>query len=141
MIDLCIEANQRGVPITTKAPTVYCRAFEDNTGAYEMATTPKMRLRTRHINVKYHHFRHHVRNSSKFRESIRRNRLLIYSPNNVPSDSLRNLELVLWVGNPARETRECDNVLISDTHHSLYDTQFPYIFPCTNTNRDSITPD
>jgi hypothetical protein len=60
MIDLCMEATQRGVPITNKAPTVYCRAFEDNTGAYEMATTPKMRPRTRHINVKYHHFRHHV---------------------------------------------------------------------------------
>ncbi len=44
----------------TKKPTVYCRVFEDNAGAYELATTPKMRPRTRHVNVKYHHFRHHV---------------------------------------------------------------------------------
>jgi hypothetical protein len=60
LIDLCIEAQQHGIPITTKPPTVYCQVFEDNTGAYELATTPKMRPRTRHINVKYHHFRHHV---------------------------------------------------------------------------------
>ena len=41
-------------------PTVYCTAFEDNSGAYELATAPKMRPRTKHINAKYHHFRSHV---------------------------------------------------------------------------------
>ena len=60
LIDLCLEAQQHGVPISTKAPTVYCQVFEDNSSAYELATTPKMRPRTRHINVKYHHFRYHV---------------------------------------------------------------------------------
>jgi hypothetical protein len=59
LIDLCIEAQKHGVPIPHEKPTVYCRVFEDNAGAYELATTPKM-PRTRHINVKYHHFRHHV---------------------------------------------------------------------------------
>jgi len=62
LIDLCIEAQQHGIPIPKNKPTVYCRIFEDNTGAYELATTPKMRPRTRHINVKYHHFRHYVAN-------------------------------------------------------------------------------
>ena len=41
-------------------PMVRCTAFEDNSGAVELARLPKMRPRTKHINVKYHHFRSHV---------------------------------------------------------------------------------
>jgi hypothetical protein len=41
-------------------PTVYCRMFEDNSAALEMARVPKMRPRTRHLNVAYHHFRSEV---------------------------------------------------------------------------------
>jgi hypothetical protein len=37
-------------------PVVHCTAFEDNTGAIEMAQLPKMRPRTKHLNAKYHHF-------------------------------------------------------------------------------------
>jgi hypothetical protein len=37
-----------------------CKAFEDNNGAFEMATVNKLRPRTKHINVKYHHFRRAV---------------------------------------------------------------------------------
>jgi len=40
---------------------LHCKAFEDNSGALELAKTPKMRPRTKHINIKYHHFREHVR--------------------------------------------------------------------------------
>ena len=40
-----------------KLPTLHCKLFEDNSGAYKLATAPKMRPRTEHINVKYHHFR------------------------------------------------------------------------------------
>ncbi|KAG7348868.1 GAG-pre-integrase domain containing protein [Nitzschia inconspicua] len=43
-------------------PQVTCRLFEDNSAAYEMAKVPKMRPRTRHINVAYHHFRGEVAN-------------------------------------------------------------------------------
>ncbi|KAG7363236.1 reverse transcriptase RNA-dependent DNA polymerase [Nitzschia inconspicua] len=43
-------------------PQVKCRLFEDNSAAYEMAKVPKMRPRTRHINVAYHHFRGEVAN-------------------------------------------------------------------------------
>ena len=61
IIDLCHEASVRKVPtIPMHSPKVFCKVFEDNSGAYELATTPKLRPRTRHINVKYHHFRHHV---------------------------------------------------------------------------------
>jgi hypothetical protein len=42
-------------------PIVYCKVFEDNSGALELARMPKLRPRTKHINVCYHHFREHVR--------------------------------------------------------------------------------
>jgi hypothetical protein len=34
-----------------------CKLFEDNSGAMTLAKSPAMRPRTKHINVKYHHFR------------------------------------------------------------------------------------
>jgi hypothetical protein len=43
-------------------PTIHCKAFEDNSGALEIAKTPKMRPRTKHLNIKYHHFRQQVAN-------------------------------------------------------------------------------
>ena len=45
-------------PRTTK---VHCAVFEDNSGAVELVRSPKMRPRTKHINIRYHHFREHVR--------------------------------------------------------------------------------
>jgi hypothetical protein len=38
--------------------------FEDNKGCVELANAPKMRPRTRHIALKYHHFRSHVENGN-----------------------------------------------------------------------------
>ena len=37
-----------------------CKVFEDNSGAIELAKVDKVRPRTKHINVRYHHFRHLV---------------------------------------------------------------------------------
>ena len=37
-----------------------CTVFEDNNGDLESANAPKMRPRTKHIAIKYHHFRAHV---------------------------------------------------------------------------------
>jgi len=37
-----------------------CAVFEDNNGALEMAKIPKMRSRTKHIAIKYHHFRTYI---------------------------------------------------------------------------------
>ena len=36
--------------------------YEDNRGALELAKMPKLRPRTKHIALKYHHFCEHVRN-------------------------------------------------------------------------------
>jgi hypothetical protein len=45
-------------------PKVHCKVFEDNSGALEMAKVHKFRPRTKHINIKYHHFRSYVNDES-----------------------------------------------------------------------------
>ena len=44
--------------ITT--PITHSTVFEDNNGALELANQPKYRPRTKHISIKYHHFRDQV---------------------------------------------------------------------------------
>ena len=39
---------------------VRCTLFKDNSGALDIARTPKMRPRTKHINIIYHHFQEYV---------------------------------------------------------------------------------
>ena len=56
----CTIMKQAGFPITTSTPEVHCRVFEDNSGALIMAKVHKYRPRTKHINVKLHHFRDYV---------------------------------------------------------------------------------
>ncbi len=40
---------------------VYAKCFEDNAGCLELARAPKLRPRTKHIAVKYHHFLSYVK--------------------------------------------------------------------------------
>ena len=42
-------------------PFVYCKIFEDNNDSLDLAKSPKRKPRTKHIALKYHHFRKHVR--------------------------------------------------------------------------------
>jgi Reverse transcriptase (RNA-dependent DNA polymerase) len=60
LMELINELNANGIDMATTKPKVYCKVFEDNSGAIELATVPKMRPRTKHINIKYHHFRDYV---------------------------------------------------------------------------------
>jgi len=46
--------------LPTSTTTTISSVFEDNTGAIELARCPKMRPRTKHIAVNYHHIRDHV---------------------------------------------------------------------------------
>ena len=62
IMELIIEMRNKHFPVLSTLPIVHCKAFEDNSGALEMGRLPKMRPRTKHINVCYHHFREHVRN-------------------------------------------------------------------------------
>jgi hypothetical protein len=58
---LVTELKEASFDVPGATPAVHCTAFEDNNGALEMANTPKMRPRTKHMNIKYHHFREAVR--------------------------------------------------------------------------------
>ena len=44
-----------------ECPVIHCKLFEDNNGALELAREPRYRPRTKHIAIKYHHFREHVK--------------------------------------------------------------------------------
>jgi hypothetical protein len=57
MLEILKELKAASFEYDIAIPKVHCKAFEDNTGAVEMARLPKMRPRTKHINIKYHHFR------------------------------------------------------------------------------------
>jgi hypothetical protein len=60
MLALMNEMRQKRYPIIYTQPNINVKVYENNNGALEMDRLPKMRARTKHINVKYHHFRHHV---------------------------------------------------------------------------------
>lgn len=57
MTNLIQELRENGFDIGGTLPRIHCKVFEDNSGAIEMAKVPKLRPRTKHINIKYHHFR------------------------------------------------------------------------------------
>lgn len=57
LMGLMNEVREKIVAETVTIPTIRCTIFEDNEGAKIMATLPKLRPRTKHINVRMHHFR------------------------------------------------------------------------------------
>jgi hypothetical protein len=64
LMDFLLELRAQGIVTEEFCPKVFCKAFEDNNGALEMAKMPRMRPRTKHINCAYHHFCSHVANGS-----------------------------------------------------------------------------
>ncbi len=61
VMNLLQEMREQEFQVTCNEPYVYCKVFEDNSGALELTRLPKLRPRTKHINVCYHHFCEHVR--------------------------------------------------------------------------------
>jgi hypothetical protein len=61
VVNLIAEILDRGFQVICTQPYVYCKVFEDNSGALELAHLPKLHPRAKHINVCYHHFHEHVR--------------------------------------------------------------------------------
>ena len=55
-----LEQLEKKLNIESKLPSVKCKVFEDNNGAIELAKAPKILPRTKHIALKYYHFREHV---------------------------------------------------------------------------------
>ena len=49
------------IPRSDEVPKIHCSVFEDNIGCIDLVKTPRMRPRTKHIALKYHHFREQVR--------------------------------------------------------------------------------
>ena len=56
LMEIMREMKQQGYNVGSTTPEVHCRLFEDNSGALQLAKAPAMRPRTKHINIKYHHF-------------------------------------------------------------------------------------
>ena len=56
-----LEQLEKTLNIESKRLSVNCKVFEDNNGAIELAKALKIRPRTKHIALEYHHFREHVR--------------------------------------------------------------------------------
>ncbi len=56
IIELVKELKGQGFNMVSTQPTVHCQVFEDNSSALKIAKVPKMRLHTKYINVKFHHF-------------------------------------------------------------------------------------
>jgi hypothetical protein len=59
-MNLLQEMRERNFNVICIKPNVYCKVFEDNAGALELARLPKLRPRTKHINVCYNHFCKHL---------------------------------------------------------------------------------
>ena len=70
LMGLMEEIKGRTVPDTVSVPTVRCTIFEDNEGAVAIANLPKVRPRTKHINVRMHHFRGAVKDGRLLIRSI-----------------------------------------------------------------------
>ena len=61
VINLIDEMKTNSISTISTAPTIFCKAFEGNSGVLELAKSPKLTPRTKHINLSYHHFREAVR--------------------------------------------------------------------------------
>ena len=59
-MELFKEMRHNGFPVSKTEADIHCKCFEDNSGAIEIARNPKYRPRTKHLNVKLHHFRDYV---------------------------------------------------------------------------------
>ena len=59
-MNLLNQMKEKGIAVSTNAAKVRCRVFEDNTGALEIAREEKYRPRTKHLNIRLHHFRSYV---------------------------------------------------------------------------------
>lgn len=52
------------LPITNEQPKFFCTVWEDNRSCIKVAESPKFTPRTKHIALKYHHFRQYVSNGT-----------------------------------------------------------------------------
>ena len=63
LIELLRELSA-SVQFEQNTPIIHCTVHEDNKGCIDLVEIPKMRPRTKHIALKYHHFRTFVKNKT-----------------------------------------------------------------------------
>ena len=63
LIKLLKEVESHNVDANLQPTMIHCKAFEDNSGALEMAKVPKIQPRTKRLNNMYHHFWESVQNN------------------------------------------------------------------------------
>jgi hypothetical protein len=94
IMELLREMKRENFPIFKTKPKLHCKIFEDNSGALEMAKTHKYRPRTKHLNVKLHHFRDYVtRGEISLHKVGTKEQLADYLTKPVPQDILQYLRL------------------------------------------------
>ena len=59
-MNLIDEIREEKIGLLYGTVVVKCKVSEDNSGAKTIATSPKYRPRTKHVNIKYWHFMEHV---------------------------------------------------------------------------------
>ena len=52
------------VPFYNPTPQIWCKLFEDNTSCIVVAESARLTPRTKHIAIKYHHFREFVKSGA-----------------------------------------------------------------------------
>ena len=60
-MNILLEELKEVLHIDTEAPKLHCTIFGDGDACIELVKCPKMRPRTKHIGLKYHHFRSKVK--------------------------------------------------------------------------------
>ena len=98
-MELLKEMKNLGFPVRSTVPKMHCKVFEDNSGALEMAKTHKYRPRTKHLNVKLHHFRDYItRNEISIHPIDTSNQLADYLTKAVNQPTMEKLraEVIGW---------------------------------------------
>jgi hypothetical protein len=96
IMELIKEMKKKHFPIGQTTPKVHCKVFEDNSGALEMAQVHKYRPRTKHLNVKLHHFRDYVaRKEITIHKIDTKDQLADYLTKPVNIDILRKLRKIV----------------------------------------------
>ena len=63
MMELPKEINEV-FSLNLASPKIHCKFYEDNESCISLAKTQRFSPRTKHIAIKYHHFRSHINNGS-----------------------------------------------------------------------------
>ena len=125
LINLLKEIMSHNVDASLQPMTIHRKAFEDNSGALEMAKVPKMRPCTKHLNNMYHHFRESVQNTEVTLIAVKtENQLANLLTKPLPKDLFQQFRDQVLQSTPSDQKRlgeaiggsdwgsECDNTTI-----------------------------